>query len=91
MSTTTLVEVGFRCVSGKRVDVVAALGTLAQGKLELSSNGGRTEQEGKARIPAAAADEATTLLRGALEEAASAAGTTCEITILRTRLVTGAR
>ncbi len=89
MSTTTLVEVGFRCVSGKRVDVAAALGTLAQGDLALSSNGGRTEQEGKARIPAATADEATALLQGTLEKAASAAGTSCEITILRTRLVTG--
>ncbi len=89
MATTTHVEVGFRCVSGKRIDVVAALGSLAQGELALSSNGGRTEHEGKARMPAASADEATTLLRVALEEAASAAGTTCEITILRTRLVAG--
>ena len=92
MATTTLIEVSFRCACvAKGVDVRAAVRAVAHGEPALSSNGGRTEHEGRVRVPAATADEATAVLREAIENAASAAGTSCEVMILSTRPVTGAR
>jgi len=90
VATRTLIEVSFRCSCGENpVDVRAAVGAVAHGEPKLSSNGGRTEHEGRVKIPAGTVDEATVVLREALENAASAAGTSCEVTILSTRPLTG--
>ena len=86
---TTLIAVSFRCTCEKRVDVRAAVQAVAHGEHTVSSNGGRTEHEGRLRVPAGTADEATAVLREALENAASAAGTSFELTIMSTRPVTG--
>ena len=88
MSTTTLVEVSFKCSSDRRLDVRGAVGAIAQGPHSVSSNGGRTEHEGRVRISAGTADEATTVLRAALDDAAAATGTTCEIRIFSAHPVT---
>jgi hypothetical protein len=86
--TTTLVDVSFRCGSDKRLDVRAAIEAIAQGPPSVSSNGGRTEHEGRVRIAAGTADEATTVLRAALDDAATVAGTTCEVRIFSAHPVT---
>ncbi len=91
MATTRLIEVSFRCTCEKRVDVLAAVGAVAHGEHTVSSNGGRTEHEGRLGVPAGTADEATDLLREAIGNAASAAGTSCEVTIFSTRPVAGTR
>ena len=91
MATTTLIEVSFRCTCENRVDVLAAVKAVAHGEHAVSSNGGRTEHEGRLRVPAGTADEATAVLREALENAASAAGTSCEVTIFSTRPLAGTR
>ena len=89
MATTTLIAVSFRSTCEKRVDVRAAIEAVAHGEHSVSSNGGRTEHEGRLNVAAGTADEATTVLREALASAATAAGTSCEVTILSTRPVTG--
>ena len=89
MTPTTLIAVSFRSTCEKRVDVRAAIERIAHGEHALSSNGGRTEHEGRLRVQAGTADEATTVLREALANAATAAGTSCEVTILSTRPMTG--
>ncbi len=88
---TSLIAVSFRCTCDNRVDVRAAVEAVAHGEHTVSSNGGRTEHEGRLTVPAGTADEATAVLREALGNAASAAGTSCEVTIMSTRPVVGTR
>ena len=52
MATTTLIAVSFRCTCDNRVDVRAAVMAVAHGEHTVSSNGGRTEHEGRLTVPA---------------------------------------
>jgi hypothetical protein len=90
VSTITQVDVAFRCACEGRVDVAAAVDTIGPGPHSVRSNAGRTEHEGSVTIQAGTVDEATTALRAAIQDAARAAGTTCEISIFGTRAVAGA-
>ena len=61
--------------------MLAAVKAIALGDAAVSSNSGRTEHEGRVKVAAGTADEATALLRAAVDDAAASAGTTCETTI----------
>ena len=90
MSGTAEYEVDFECSCASAVDVRTAINSVGSGP-RIYSDVSLSSHHGTARLSAETAEEAMGMLRAAIEGAASAAGTTCDLRFGDARKVAGTR